>query len=223
MLRPSMPLEMEPGCLVNIEHTKETVHPYILEDVNTAARVPLKVWMKTVLGLPEDRLTQWVQCITDNEWYKDDVIQNALIQFGSTSCETERYKPFSAIANRIFELAKTQISGAESYPIGDIQILCNDPNVLNRIPEDNGLGARRKPDLLAVRGSKVKSLQESNSKSFDWSDVLTFIEMKLKKDLFDTLQDWRGTRGLPILDQRRLLPVGLLETVCIYSFRKMES
>ncbi|THH01620.1 hypothetical protein EW026_g1113 [Hermanssonia centrifuga] len=37
--------------------------------------------------------------------------------------------------------------------------------------------------------------------------------MKLKKDLFDTLQDWRGTRGLPILDQRTLLPVGSLETI----------
>ncbi|THG93408.1 hypothetical protein EW026_g7818 [Hermanssonia centrifuga] len=186
---------MKAECLIDVDHTKETVDPYILEDVDSATREPFKVWLEAVLGLPEEKFSDWVHHITEKEWYKDEIIQKGLIEFSNASAETERYEPFARIANRILELGKDGLPGAKSYPLNDITIVRNDPTYLNRIPEHSGLGAKRKPDLLAVRARKVQLLEEAKSKAFDWSDILTFVEMKHSNNLFHQLQVWRTTTG----------------------------
>ncbi len=198
---------MKAESFIDAEHTKETVDPYILEDVDSATREPFQVWLEAVLGLPEDRFSDWVHHIAENEWFQDEIIQQGLIEFSNASVEAGRYEPFARIANRILQLGKDELPGANSYPMDDITIVCNDPNYLNCIPEHSDLGAKRKPDLLAVRGRKVQLLEEANSKTFDWSDILTFIEMKHSSNLFHKLQACRSQRGLPQLDRRTLLPV----------------
>ncbi len=212
---------MNPECLVEREHTKDTVHPYIREDVKTAKPVPLKVWVRAVLGLSEEKFTKWVQRITDMEWHKDEAIDKAMIEFASGALETDRYEPYAIIANRIFELAKRDLPGVESYPINDIEMIRNDPNYLNRIPEQEDIGACRKPDLLVVRGSKIRQLAPTEPMAFDWSDVLTFLEMKRINEILPRLLAWRTTRGLPELNQRTLLPLdsSRIEKVCCYSMK----
>ncbi|THG96597.1 hypothetical protein EW026_g5264 [Hermanssonia centrifuga] len=201
-----------------VDDTKETVDPYILEDVDWATRAPYEVWVEAVLGLPQERLQEWVQHIAENEWYKDEIIQMGMNKFIVATEETERYQPFVDIANRILELGKVQLSGEGAYPLDDITIVRNDPTYLNRISEHSGLGAKRKPDLLAVRGKKVQLLEEVDDKAFDWSDVLLFIEMKYwNQNLFHNLQAWRSQRGLPKLDRRTLLPVDSPEEVKVAS------
>ncbi len=211
--RGSTPYKMDTSCLVTSAHAKETVHPYIREDVETAKRIPLKVWVRAVLGLSEDQFVEWVGHIADNDWYKDEVIEEALIAFARASVETERYEPFANLGNRIFELAKGELPGVDSFPINDIEMIRNDPVHLKRTPEDDVLGAKRKPDLLVVRGSKIRTLRSTKSMAFDWTDVLLFLEMKREKPLVEALLAWRKTRGLPELDPRTLLPLESTQTV----------
>ncbi|THG98171.1 hypothetical protein EW026_g3983 [Hermanssonia centrifuga] len=204
---------MDGVCLVTSAHTNDTVHPYIREDVDTAKRISLKVWVRAVLGLSEDQFVEWVRHIADNDWYKDEVIEEALIAFARASVETERYEPFANLGNRIFELAKGELPGVDSFPINDIEMIRNDPVHLKRTPEDDVLGAKRKPDLLVVRGSKIRTLRSTKSMAFDWTDVLLFLEMKREKPLVEALLAWRKTRGLPELDPRTLLPLESTQTM----------
>ncbi|PSR74565.1 hypothetical protein PHLCEN_2v9742 [Hermanssonia centrifuga] len=199
---------MDGVCLVSSAYMNDTVHPYIREDVDTAKRISLKVWVRAVLGLSEDQFVEWVGHIADNDWYKDEIIEEALIAFARASVETERYEPFAKLGNRIFELAKGELPGVDSFPINDIEMIRNDPVHLNRTPEDDVLGAKRKPDLLVVRGSKIRTLRSTKSMAFDWTDVLLFLEMKREKPLAETFLAWRKTQGLPGLDPRTLLPLG---------------
>ncbi len=198
-----MPLAL----LADAFREKRTVNPYIEEDVDNARREPLKVWVEAVLGLPPERFSEWVRHIKENEWYKDEMIQGNLIDFSNASLPAERYTPFANIVNRILQLGKDELPRAESYPLDDIVVIRNDPNFLKLIPEHQGLGAYRIPDLLAVRASKIVQMKKAKSKYFEWSDVLTFFEMKFSnRYFFDNFQAWRRSRGLPKLDRRTLLP-----------------
>ncbi|PSR82013.1 hypothetical protein PHLCEN_2v6188 [Hermanssonia centrifuga] len=200
-------LVMRPECLVESKHEKKTVNPYIQEDVDNARREPLKIWLEAVLGLPPERFSEWVKFIKENDWYKDKKIEKGLINFSKASLEVEMYKPFVDIANRILELGKKELLGAESYPLDDIVVVQNDRRSLKQIPEHQGIGAIRRPDLLAVREGKVQQMRGTKSKKFEWSDILTFFELKLSnKLLFNNFQAWRRNRGLPKLDRRTLLP-----------------
>ncbi|PSS34143.1 hypothetical protein PHLCEN_2v1811 [Hermanssonia centrifuga] len=195
------------ALLVDAFREKRTVNPYVQEDVDNARREPLKVWVEAVLGLPPERFSEWVRHIKENEWYKDEIIQGNLINFSNASLQAERYTPFANMVNRIFQLGKDELPRAESYPLEDIVVVRNDPHFLKLIPEHQGLGAYRIPDLLAVRASKIAQMERAKSKYFEWSDVLTFFEMKLlNRDFFDNFQAWRRSRGLPKLDRRTLLP-----------------
>ncbi|THG96259.1 hypothetical protein EW026_g5535 [Hermanssonia centrifuga] len=166
------------ALLADAFREKRTVNPYIEEDVDNARREPLKVWVEAVLGLPPERFSEWVRHIKENEWYKDEMIQGNLIDFSNASLPAERYTPFANIVNRILQLGKDELPRAESYPLDDIVVIRNDPNFLKLIPEHQGLGAYRIPDLLAVRASKIVQMKKAKSKYFEWSDVLTFFEMK---------------------------------------------
>ncbi len=186
---------------------KRTVNPYIQEDVDNARLEPLKVWVEAVLGLRPEQFAERVRHIRESEWYKDETIQGGLIAFGDASVPADRYLPFANIANRILQLGKDELPGAESYPLDEIVVIRNDPNFLKLIPEHQGLGAIRIPDLLAVRANKILQMQQDKSNNFEWSDVLTFFEMKFSNQyFFDNFQAWRRRRGLPKLDRRTLLP-----------------
>ncbi|THG96267.1 hypothetical protein EW026_g5542 [Hermanssonia centrifuga] len=200
-------LIMRPECFVDAKHEKRTVNPYIQEDVDNARREPLKIWVEAVLGLSPEKFSEWVRYIKENEWYKDERIQEGLIGFSKATTEKGLYIPFGNIVNRIIRLGKDGLPGATPYPLGDIVVVRNDDNYLKQIPEHQGIGALRKPDMLAVHASKALQMQEDNCNSFEWSDILTFFELKFsKKFSFDNYQTWRRKRGLPKLDKRTLLP-----------------
>ncbi|THG98252.1 hypothetical protein EW026_g3909 [Hermanssonia centrifuga] len=199
-------LVMRPECLVDAKHEKKTVNPYIQEDVDNARREPLRIWVEAVLGLPPEQFSEWVRYIKENEWYKDEVIQEGLIGYGKATTEKGLYVPFTDIANRIIRLGKDGLPGAKPYPLDGIAVVENDDNYLKQIPEHQGIGALRRPDLLAVRVSKALQMQEDNRKSYEWSDILTFFELKFSKSSFNIFQASRRKRGLPKLDKRTLLP-----------------
>ncbi|THG94846.1 hypothetical protein EW026_g6698 [Hermanssonia centrifuga] len=137
-VREGTPLVMSLSCLLTVEHTNATVHPYVKQDIACAKSVPYHIWTDAILKLDKRKLKKWVAHIKRHEWRKDPVIQEALIQF----CE----------------LAKDQFGAFDSYPIEDIKITRNDPKYIERIPEQGVLGALRKPDLLFVLPSVPKRL-----------------------------------------------------------------
>ncbi|THH01962.1 hypothetical protein EW026_g802, partial [Hermanssonia centrifuga] len=182
--------------ILTVEHTNDTVHPYIRRDVKHAEQVPFDVWIAAVLKLNNPKLKSWVQYIKQHRWHEDSVIQNSLARFATAEKETARYEPLADLSNRILDMAKGHLPGVKSYPIDDITMTRNDPSPLNRIPEHGPLGAVRKPDLLLVRGEK---LETSGSKvvKFDWTDVLKFSEVKAFQLLSDAYDKLRRDRRLP--------------------------
>ncbi len=182
--------------ILTVEHTNDTVHPYIRRDVKHAEQVPFDVWIAAVLKLNKTKLKSWVQYIKQHRWHEDSVIQNSLARFATAEKETARYEPLADLSNRILDMAKGHLPGVKSYPIDDITMTRNDPSPLNRIPEHGPLGAVRKPDLLLVRGEK---LETSGSKvvKFDWTDVLKFSEVKAFQLLSDAYDKLRRDRRLP--------------------------
>ncbi|THG97230.1 hypothetical protein EW026_g4733 [Hermanssonia centrifuga] len=205
-VREGTPLVMSLSCLLTVEHTNATVHPYVKQDIACAKSVPYHVWTGAILKLDKNKLKKWVSHIKRREWRNDPIIQEALIQFCGASKETSRYEPYEQIINRILELAKDQLSGLDSYPIEDIKITRNDPKYIERIPEQGVLGALRKPDLLFVRGAAVERVLSSTNARFRWSDILTFAELKAESGLLPVLNGWRVQQGLSEIDPDTLKP-----------------
>ncbi len=198
----------ERAAYIETEDTKGTIHPYIPEDVDSATRVPLTVWVEAVLGLPQERFSDWVRHITENEWCKDEIIYKNLIMFSNTHAEEDRHQPFGRIASRILELGREGLPGTDTCPIDEISIVKNSPKYLKCIPEHTGHGAKRTPDMLVIRRSRYEHLRKIKARAFDWSDVLTFIELKMWNTfLHKKFRAWRAERGLPELDRKTLLPV----------------
>ncbi|THG96928.1 hypothetical protein EW026_g4994, partial [Hermanssonia centrifuga] len=189
-----------------VEHTNATVHPYVKQDIACAKLVPYHVWTGAILKLDRRKLKKWVAHIKRHEWHNDPTIQEALIQFCGAPKETSRYGPYEGIINRILELAKDQLPGADSYPIEDIKITRNDPNYIERTPEQGVLGALRKPDLLIVRGEAVERVLSSKNARFRWSDILTFAELKAESGLIPAMNGWRLQQGLSEIDPNTLKP-----------------
>ncbi|PSR97091.1 hypothetical protein PHLCEN_2v4372 [Hermanssonia centrifuga] len=189
--------------IMTVEHTNDTVHPYIRRDVQHAEQVSFDVWIAAVLKLDNSKLKSWIQYIKQHRWHEDSDIQNSLARFATAEKETARYEPLADLSNRILDMARGHLPGVKSYPIQDIKMTRNDPSALNCIPEHGSLGAVRKPDLLLVRGEKLET-SDSRVVKFDWTDVLKFSEVKAFQILADAYDELRRDRGLPDVDPHTL-------------------
>ncbi|THG98028.1 hypothetical protein EW026_g4103 [Hermanssonia centrifuga] len=201
--REGTPLNMSLESILTVEHTNNTVHPYIKRDVKHAEQVSFDVWIAAVLKLDNSKLKSWIQHIKQHRWHEDSVVQDSLARFATAEKETARYEPLADLSNRILDMAKGHLPGVKSYPIDDIKMIRNDPSALNCIPEHGSLGAVRKPDLLLVRGEKLET-SDSKVVKFDWTDVLKFSEVKAFQILADAYDELRRDRGLPDVDPHTL-------------------
>ncbi|PSR82194.1 hypothetical protein PHLCEN_2v6117 [Hermanssonia centrifuga] len=164
--------------------------------------VPLETWIEAVLGVSPRLLNQWITCIRKLNWFRDRIIGCALTDYARPTVteESDIYKPFARITNRILELAKGTLPGVgDIYPIEDIKVVVNGPTSVERILVHGALGVSRQPDLLFVRGAQKDLSSDIGSR---WVDVLAFLEFKLEnKDLLiQTLNSCRDNRRPPIID-----------------------
>lgn len=163
-------------------HTHASVHPYVKEDIATAAQVPLCLWLETLLGLSPAGFDQRRNVIRKLDWYHDNEIQTSLRDFCAAARESERYLPLATVVNKILHLSGESPEIDAVFPFDDLKVMRCDPNIIDRLPAHGKLGAQRKPDLVWVRASGVGPDADSPvlTTHIGWSDILTFFELKIK-------------------------------------------
>ncbi|KAJ3524518.1 hypothetical protein NM688_g8544 [Phlebia brevispora] len=154
------PLGLTTGSMLLTDHSRASVHVYVREDLKRSQRVKYNTFVEAIFGLTPQTQTEWMDIIAKEKWHDDTVISEALESFCEASTETARYAPLCTAINRIMEMAHGRLPGVpDTYPIADICVKRNDPLYVRPIEAHRGLGAKRKPDLLTLRGRHAVNLR----------------------------------------------------------------
>ncbi|KAJ3558598.1 hypothetical protein NM688_g828 [Phlebia brevispora] len=154
------PLGLTTGSMLLTDHSRASVHVYIREDLKKSQRVKYNTFVEAIFGLTPQTQAEWMDIIAKEKWHDDKVISEELEGFCKASTETARYAPLCNVINRIMEMAHGRLPGVpDTYPIADICVKRNDPLYVRPIEAHRGLGAKRKPDLLTLRGRHAVNLR----------------------------------------------------------------
>ncbi|PSR76325.1 hypothetical protein PHLCEN_2v8557 [Hermanssonia centrifuga] len=165
-------------------HNNDSVHPYVKEDlIYSTQDIPYNRWLNAVFNLSPQKVDAWVAHIIRFKWFQDAIIQKALYRYSMAGDEHTLYDPFVCLAKRILELARAtklpELDG--TFPIHDIELVSTYKKMVRTIPEHDGLGARRYPDLLLLRAVHAKKIPPQGKKAASgilWADILAFFEVK---------------------------------------------
>ncbi|KAJ3531015.1 hypothetical protein NM688_g7634 [Phlebia brevispora] len=181
------------------DHDRESIHPYVREDLKGAKAVGFFSWTEAVLGMSSTKLLARAREIAKLRWFEDKIIQDALIDYCRGTTEKARYNPFVHLSNRIAELARGKLTGVSKYPVNDFCIANNSDRVVQTIPEHGALGAKRRPDLLGLSQSTAVKLYSPRG-SVHWFDILFWGELKQINVLVEPLSKERKGRYMSSLD-----------------------
>lgn len=183
------PRHVNPDGLLMSSHTKDTVHPYVREDIKDSKVKALYEWLDVLLDLPKQTVLRWASQIGQNDWFNDPIIAKSLCEYCEAKQENERYAPWCALLNRILELAPGQLDGVpadDPWPIDDLCFVNHSEKEVGRTTEHGLRGARRLPDIAAMRAAAAKALDDPKGKTA-WSDFLFWHELKYHINLTDAL------------------------------------
>ncbi|KAJ3529498.1 hypothetical protein NM688_g7847 [Phlebia brevispora] len=153
------PFGLNADTMVLTDHSRASVHVYIREDLKNAQRVKYNTFVEAIFGITPQKQTEWMAIIAKEKWHDDEVISAQLTRFCKATTEVSRYEPLSNIINRIMEMAHGRLPGVpDTYPIDDICVKRNDPFFIRPIEAHRELGAKRKPDLITLRGRHAVNL-----------------------------------------------------------------
>ncbi|THG97224.1 hypothetical protein EW026_g4743 [Hermanssonia centrifuga] len=219
-------------------HNNNSIHPYIKEDLKHSTQdVPYSIWLNAVFGLSPQKVDAWVAHIIRSKWFQDATVQTALHDYSTAGNQHTLCDPFVRLNKRILELAKATPKlpelGDGAFPIHDIELV-NTHKLkmpIRTIPEHDGFGARRYPDLVLLRAADAKKLLPQGKKApppgILWADVLAFFDVKYSAtdtaDMPSVLKRACENRGMTSSPQQtpepsattrnREAPVGQVETL----------
>jgi hypothetical protein len=182
------PLKVGVTSMVSSEHTHDSIKAFVQQDIKeNTCKVQYDLWMEAVFGLRKVDIDRWKATFRSKGWFNNLDIQQQLRSYCDVSSETQRYDPFCKIANKVLELAKSDLFPADyTYPIDDIKFVRNDPVYLRR--NNPKLDALRKPDVLGIRQRHESDLRPQDGKpplGLDWAAVFFFCEFKVfRKKIF---------------------------------------
>ncbi|KAJ3549206.1 hypothetical protein NM688_g5202 [Phlebia brevispora] len=153
------PYGLTTDSMILTDHSRASVHVYVREDLKRSQRVKFDTFVEAVLGITPQTMTEWMSIIAREKWHEDEAVSARLSAFCAATREAARYEPLSDLVNRIMQMAHGRLPGVpEEYPIADICVRKNDPLYIRPIEAHRGLGAKRKPDLLTLRGRHAVNL-----------------------------------------------------------------
>ncbi|KAF7798384.1 hypothetical protein EIP86_009605 [Pleurotus ostreatoroseus] len=183
------------------DHSRESVHPYVREDLRRAKVAPFFAWTGAALRLPKSKIQARARKIAQLRWFHDEIIQTALVNYVSARTEADRYDPFVHLANRILELARGNLPGVgQNYPVDNFCFAQNAFKTVRPTPEHGALAARRRPDIFGLSLLDALNLYKAKG-CVGWPNILMWGELKLwSKALIETLNEERIAHGLTPLD-----------------------
>ena len=103
------------------------------------------------------------------------------------------------------ELCRGKLAGLpESPPIDDFTFATNGNKVIRPIEAHDGMGAKRKPDIVCVSQPAAEALK---SDTINWTDIYAVMELKFRLCTLVQLNEERVKRGLKEYDTRGRLKV----------------
>ncbi|KAI0339731.1 hypothetical protein BDW22DRAFT_583489 [Trametopsis cervina] len=162
--------------------------------------VSVSNWVHAVCGVSPDRLQRWVAYIKEHKYFADPEVVQALTEFCQVKNELLRYQPLSNMIMRVLALARgtePRMEGLpDTPPVADITFFRNDPKHMRPPGDYDRLDARRKPDVLATRATKV--IDWEGKDRVDWTSALLCVELKF---------DGTHSAALEAARKRKLLAV----------------
>lgn len=182
------------------DHDTASIAVYLEQDLKNTQTVDFDIFNDAVFGLRPSAMKDWSLLIREQNWLEDPTIYQGLSNFCSTHDERSRYEPLAEVVNRIIELARGSLPGIPNiYPIDDICLRRNDPIFIQTIPEHGPLGAKRKPDLVMIRGVRAHLLErdaetEESAPGIRWSHNIASWELKAKATMLEQLKKVKEDR-----------------------------
>ncbi|CAL1697096.1 unnamed protein product [Somion occarium] len=155
-------------------------------------RLPLELWVSTVLGCPVDRIQSWVDIFNKERLCEDGTIGTSVqahLHAANNEREEALYQPFCVMANRVLAWARDHVPGLPAYP--DLLFVRNDPVVVDNGREEKGnRDADRKPDIILISHTTCNDLENRpryqqtpprkrhRTTGVDWSDIFSLLELK---------------------------------------------
>lgn len=177
-------MRLDPNGLEQSQNTADAVHPYVEQDLQDSVKVELYPWVEAVFGCCRERIDKWTSEIGEQRWFHDDVIQQHLKSYCDAREEPDRYGPFCALANRILDLARSNLLD-ESHPTNSLRFLPTSRRMVSRTPEHGKLGAIRYLDVTLTHEEAAHRFKKD--KRIAWVDVLHYVELKFVKRLTSAL------------------------------------
>lgn len=177
----------------------ETVHPYVVQDLEDAHIVALYDWVKIFYGRTRNEIDKWTLLISKLRWFEDSIIQTALYDYCCTREEAGRYDPLVRLLDRIVELARGALPGVpakDSYPVDDLCFANCAHHEVVPIPEHGPLGARCCPDIAVLRRRHALQLTTKGGK-IRWPNLLLYWKLRAWQNLTEMLDAERQRRKLP--------------------------
>lgn len=161
-------------------HTRDNIYPILRYDLQHYAKmVPADQFLEFILNAPPEKITNWSRHLTlDKLLDQSTSIMDYLRDYCVATKETDRYAPWSAMANQIISLAPTLIPGLPEFP-HLLEFVRNDPVVVG----EKG-SASRKPDVVVIHESFYVDHprnQRNNKPTADicWQEIWACAEFKM--------------------------------------------
>ena len=215
---PPTPLRFTTASKTMSAHSKEEIHPFVLQDLKHSKHTPIDTFTKNVFGLHTRTRVQWCKEIAEQRWFEDPVIEQALADYCAAKSEKERYEPFVRFLNRVLELAPGNLSGIPKenpYPLGDVCFADHHNKFVAKIEEHYPLGATRSPDIVCVLREVAERIKDGGKA--EWSDIATWFELKHLDILTGILAAERERRGLSPPPTPSKMTRSKKQEVCVHS------
>ena len=175
------------------DRTLDSVHTYIVQDLADAAPTTIEDWLDLYLGVNSATYRQWCAKIVEDNWFDDDSIKKALDDYSATKEEKTRYKPFIQLLTRIIEMGRGtfHLDSGTDFPIDDVHLFNHSNRYVHPTSEHGNTAAQRKPDIIMMR--KAALPEEDRAQ---WTDILTWFELKYIKKLNELLASVRAARSV---------------------------
>lgn len=158
-------------------HFNNRMHTLLRHDLDTHTKViSVDEWVKGVLRVSLEELTKWSNAFSDDQLFLDEIVLASMALYGQKAKEEHGYSPWSAIINRIIEVAHTYIQDLSTFPLTDIVFT---PGNLNPI---EGVGPQEGPDVVVTLQSALRQISHSKqvegttaARDCTWNDIICCV------------------------------------------------
>lgn len=179
-LSSSTPLRASTSSMLIVSHTKPTIDPLVRKDMKQFTKnVSVDHWVEGVCGRNKETISAWESYFKEIDLFSDSQVREHIKAFCDAARETQRYDPFTALAEIILDHARSgKLKGiAGSPPISDIGVFSHHDKKIPGSDHHGSQASNRMPDVVMARKAKIDGIQAGKDRLM-WPSIIACIELK---------------------------------------------